>query len=305
MLAYAIAHLGGANGYMAWRWIFIIEGAATSFISIFAAFLIVDWPEQCRFLSGAEKQLLRRRLAEDGTEDARMDTLNGFAYALIFSDWKIWLSSLVYMGIGTTGYATTFFMPTILLEFGWKAEEAQIRTIPIYVVSAAGMLLVAYLSDRCRHRYGFIMAGCCIATVGYGMLLHQGGMSRDTKFTAVFLVALGGYISTPMALTWLSNNVAGHWKRAFSSGLQVMVGNIAGIIGANIFLTTESPTYFTGYGVSLGMLWMGGIAATALFVGLLLENKKREAGQRDCRLSQPEEEVKNMGDYHPSFRFTL
>jgi sugar phosphate permease len=292
-------------GLAAWRWIFIIEGAATSFIALFAVFLIVDWPEQCTFLNAQEKALLRARLASDGAEMARMDTLNNYAYKRIFSDWKIWTGSLIYMGIGTTGYATTFFMPTILLEFGWKAQEAQVRTIPVYVVSAAGMLLVAYLSDRTRHRYGFVMLGGIIATVGYIMLLAQTGMSKEVKFTAVFFIALGGYISTPMALAWLSNNVSGHWKRSFSSGIQVTLGNFAGIIGANIFIASESPRYFTGYGVALGMMWLGIGAATTLFVGLLLENRNRAAGKRNERLERPKAEVENMGDYHPDFRYTL
>ncbi|KAK6078973.1 transporter-like protein [Seiridium cupressi] len=305
LLAYAIARLAQPRGYKAWRWIFIIEGSATAFIAIIAVFLIVDWPEQCRFLNAAQKDLLKRRLAEDGADYARMDTLNKHAYKLIFKDWKIWLGSVIYMGLGTTGYATTFFMPTILNGFGRKAEDAQIRTIPIYAVSAVGMLIVAYLSERCRHRYCFIMLGCFIATIGYGILLHQTSLSQDTKFAAVFLISMGGNMATPMALAWLSNNVSGHWKRAFSSGFQVTLGNFSGIIGTNVFLPSEAPGYFTGYGASLKMLWVGAISATAMFVGLMIENRKRSAGKRNYRLARPDEYVKNMGDDHPSFRFTL
>lgn len=304
-MAYAIGNLGGSLGYSAWRWIFIIEGACTAVIAIISSFLIVDWPDQCRFLTAAEKDLLDRRLAADGAESCRMDTLNPYARGLILKDWKIWLCSLIYMSIGTTGYAVTFFMPTILLEFGWLATEAQIRTIPVYAVSAAAMLLVAYLSDRYRHRYGFVIVGCVIATIGYVMLLCQRDLSRDTKFAAIFLVAMGGYISTPMALAWLSNNVSGHWKRAISSGIQVTLGNIAGIIGANIFVGSEAPRYHTGYGTALALIWVGALGATVFYVGLLLENRRRDAGKRDYRLSRPDEEVKNMGDHHPKFRFTL
>ncbi|KAL1873468.1 hypothetical protein VTK73DRAFT_916 [Phialemonium thermophilum] len=305
LLAYAIAHLGGDKGFAAWRWIFIIEGAITAFLAIISMFLIVDWPEQCRFLNAEEKALLHRRLAEDGGDTCRMETLNKYSLKLIFSDYKIWLSSLMYMGIGTTGYATTFFMPTILLEFHWTAESAQVHTIPVYVVSAAGMLSIAYISDRLKHRYGFIMLGVFIATVGYAMLLGQEHLSRNAKYAAVFLVCLGGYISTPMLLAWLTNNVSGHWKRSFGSGIQVMLGNIAGIIGANIFLINESPKYPTGYGTAFGMLWMGAIAATIVFFLMLRENRKRDAGERDSRLTDPNEDPTNMGDYHPSFRYTL
>ncbi|KAG3193401.1 hypothetical protein PC129_g25001, partial [Phytophthora cactorum] len=115
----------------------------------------------------------------------------------------------------------------------------------------------------------------------------------------------GGYIATPICLAWLQNNLSGHWKRAFGSAIQVTLGNVAGIIGANIFLVTESPTYKTGYGTALGMMWMGTLAATILVVSMWRENKKRADGERDGRLNLPDVDRKNMGDWHPSFRFTL
>lgn len=305
LLAYAIAKLGGRKGLSAWRWIFIIEGAATAFLAIFAVFVLADWPEQARFLTAEEKELVQRRHSSDNGDACRMDTLNRFAYRRILRDWKIWLASLAFMGIGTTGYAGVFFMPTILLEFGWKAEEAQVRTIPVYVVAAVVMLVAAWASDRTKHRYGFILTGACLATIGYSMLLAQEGKSREFKFAAMFLIIAGGYAATPMTLAWLQNNLSGRWKRAFGSAIQVMLGNIAGIIGSNIFLIEESPRYPTGYGTALAMTWMGTIAATIMFFVMRHENKKREAGERDERLALPEEDVRNMGDWHPSFRFTL
>ena len=234
-----------------------------------------------------------------------MDTLNKQAYKLIFRDFKIWLGSLLYLGVGATGYSLVFFMPTILVEFGWKARAAQVHSIPVYAVTLVAMILVAYVSDRCRHRYGFIILGCSLATVGYGILLAQEGLSRDVKYGALFFASVGGYIATPMALAWLANNISGHWKRAFGAGIQVTVGNIVGVVSANVFLEREAPRYQTGYGTALALNWLGGLAATAMVVGMWLENRKRDAGGRDYRFSRPEEEVRNMGDDHPSFRFTL
>jgi hypothetical protein len=137
------------------------------------------------------------------------------------------------------------------------------------------------------------------------VLLGQENLSRGVKYTALFFVSSGGYAVVPLSLAWLANNVSGHWKRAFSAGIQVTIGNIVGVVAANIFIDRESPRYLTGYGTSLGFTWLGGVAATAMFVGMWVENRKREAGERDDRLSRPAEEVRNMGDYHPSFRFTL
>ncbi|KAI1321109.1 MFS general substrate transporter [Xylariaceae sp. FL0255] len=312
LLAYAIANLGGVRGLSAWRWIFIIEGAFTAIISALAVFLIVDWPHQCRFLSPSEKVLLATLLAQDkGAETARMDILNRYAYKRIFTDVKIWLGALVYLGVGITGYSLTFFLPTILVEFGWTAQEAQVHTIPVYAVTAVVMVLVAWLSDRLRHRYGFILFGCLLATIGYAILVHlsRGGSeavnrSRNTLYGAIFITSIGGYICTPMALAWLANNIAGHWKRAFGSGIQVSLGNIVGIVASNIFLDSEAPRYPTGYGTAIAFTWIGGLAATVLFLVLKRENKLRDAGRRDERLNAPRDELENMGDYHPSFRFT-
>lgn len=322
LLAYSISKLGGVAGLAAWRWIFLIEGLATVLVSLAAYFLIADWPEECRFLTKDELALLKQRLEDDepstlthltdpSSSSTRMDTLNSFSLRLVLRDWKIWLASVAYLGIGTTGYAVTFFMPSILLEFGWTAELAQVYTIPVYAASAIVMIGVAVLSDRLGHRYGFIMASALVCTVGLVILLsqsHNGAppLSRGVKYMAVFLVSVGSYTGTPMCLAWLSNNVSGHWKRAFSSGIQVAIGNLAGLVSANIFLSRESPTYTTGYGTALGMTWLGAAAATVLFAGLLVENRKRSQGKRDHHLEgRTQEELHNMGDWHPSFRFTL
>lgn len=84
--------------------------------------------------------------------------------------------------------------------------------------------------------------------------------------------------------------------------MQVGFGNLGGIVASNIYLTTEQPTYHTGYGTSLALVWVCGIASTVMFFGVLRENKKRDRGERDSRLEEPD--VANMGDDHPSWRFT-
>lgn len=305
LLAYLIARLDGIHGMAAWRWIFIIEGAITSGLAILASFLIIDWPEQTRYLSAKEKDLLHRRLTADVGDLCHMDKLNKFSFKLIMSDYKIWLGALLYMGVSVPALSGTFFLPTILLEFEWTREEAQIRSIPVYVFAGCMMVLGAWASDRLKHRFGFILYGAFMVTVGYAMLLAQEGKSRDFKFGAVFLVFGGAYMVTPMALVWLQNNLSGHWKRSFGSSMQVTIGNLAGIIGSNIFIQDESPLYVTGYSVALGMMWFGAFSALLMFALMWRENKKRDAGDRDERLNLPDELRKNLGDWHPSFRFAL
>lgn len=77
----------------------------------------------------------------------------------------------MYLGALNTGYATSFFTPSILRDMGWTSLMAQVMSIPIYVVAAIMTPCTAILSDRLKHRFGFVLLGCSIATVGYVILL--------------------------------------------------------------------------------------------------------------------------------------
>lgn len=209
----------------------------------------------------------------------------------------------MYLGVTNTGYSTSFFTPTILAELGWTAVRAQVLSIPIYVVAAVLTLTTAYLSDRLRHRYAFAMLGIAISTIGFIVLLAQRSVPVSGRYFAVYLVTAGGYITQPITLVWLSNNMGGSYKRSINAAMQIGFGNCGGLIASNIFIADQKPTYPVGFGVSLGLMWVSGIACTVLLIGMRLENRMRERGKRDYRLNLPEEERKNLGDDHPSFRF--
>jgi MFS family permease len=192
-------------------------------------------------------------------------------------------------------------MPTILTQLGWLAADAQLHTIPIYGVGFVVTLFCAWWSDRIQHRYAFTIVGLAIACIGYIVLLCEGRVSVGARYTALFLVNVGNYITQPLAVVWLANNMGGHYKRSFGAALQIGLGNVGGIIGSNIFLQTEAPHYHTGYGTGLALLLLGFVLCTVFWYGLRWENKKRDRGERDYRLALAE--VNNLGDDHPAFRY--
>lgn len=66
-------------------------------IGALSKFVIVDWPETCKFLNTSEKELLIARLAAD-VADAKMNRLDNAAYKRVFGDWKVYLGVLMYFG---------------------------------------------------------------------------------------------------------------------------------------------------------------------------------------------------------------
>ncbi|KAI4693049.1 uncharacterized protein J4E88_001420 [Alternaria novae-zelandiae] len=301
LLAFAIAKMDGIAGYGGWRWIFIIEGAVTVAFGVIMYFWIPGWPEKAGFLNMEEKTLLLARLNAD-TGDAVMDRLDKKAAKRIFSDPKIYLGTLAYFGVVNTGTAGSIFTPTIVKGLGYTSSAAQVRSIPIFIVATIAAVAAAWLSDRMRHRYWFCMFGLVVASIGYIMLLAQENLPAGVKYFALFLVTPGGFITQPIVLAWMSNLVSGHYKRSVSSAMQVGFGNLGGVVASNIFLESELPGFRTGYGTSLGLLWICAAACTGLLFLVKWENAKRERGERDGRLQ--EVDADNLGDDHPMFRLT-
>ena len=82
--------MAGIGGYNGWRWIFIVEGLTTVLLAGVSKWLVVDWPEQAKFLSPEEREQLLQRLQEDLGE-AKMSRLDKQALRRTFADWKIWV----------------------------------------------------------------------------------------------------------------------------------------------------------------------------------------------------------------------
>jgi len=256
-----------------------------------------------------ETEQLAVRLTSDVSETALMNHLDKAAWRRILFDWKIYVGSLIYLGVTVSGYATALFVPSIVQSLGYSGIESQIHSIPIWLVAAAVTLGTGFLTDRLKHRYGFVMFGVLFASIGYIILLAQGpldkGLPVSVRYMAVFFVCTGCYIVQPLTIVWLANNLSGHYKRAVGLAIQVGFGNIGGIVASNVFVRTQAPRYFVGYGVSLAMMLFCGIMSTVFAAGLLIENRKRNHAARDGKLGLSEAERANLGDDDPSFRFSL
>ena len=177
-------------------------------------------------------------------------------------------------------------------------------SIPVFIVATVLALSAALLSDYTKHRFGFIIAGCLVATMGYGILLSMLKVAVGARYFAVFAIVGGGYIAQPITLGWLNNNLGGHYKSGVGAAMQVGLGNIGGIIASNVFLQAQAPTYHLGFGLGLALVWVCVAAACLMLFHLRRENRLRDEGKRDYRYDLPEAELNNLGDDRPAFRFT-
>jgi dipeptide/tripeptide permease len=92
--------------------------------------------------------------------------------------------------------------------------------------------------------------------------------------------------------------------------LFISVGNMGSIMGSNIYLAQQQPTYPLGFGLSMAMLCLAICMAIFLRFAYAAENKKRDAllaelGEEGVRAMYTEDQLVEMGDKSPFFRYSL
>ncbi|KKY16812.1 putative high-affinity nicotinic acid transporter [Phaeomoniella chlamydospora] len=237
LLAYGISFMDGVGNLAGWRWIFILEGILTVLVAITAFFVLVDYPETASFLTIEERAFITYRLKYDNQSPTtsssslipQTESLSRKHLISAFRDWQIWLNVIVYWGYVCPLYGISLFLPTIIKELGYKTTTAQLLTVPIYVTAGIITIVIAYIADRKRIRSPFILGGLITQLIGFIMCISTS--SPGVTYAGIFIAACGIYECQPSNITWLSNNLAGSYKRAVGMGIQISVGNLAGGLG--------------------------------------------------------------------------
>ncbi|KAL7271097.1 hypothetical protein RUND412_006171 [Rhizina undulata] len=298
LLASGIGKMDGIHGYLAWRWIFILEGIMTCGIAVLCYFLVPDFPEDVTWLSEEERRFVQQRLREDVGGSGRAKKVTAKDLLIIFTDYKFIVGAFMYFGFMVSAYGFSYFAPTIIKSWKFNAIQTQLRTVPVWVVAFVMAMIFATFSDRVKHRFAFILGAVAVSAVGYIMLLcvHS---NTPVQYFALFL-ALGGTLSAmPISVCWFNTNLAGHNRRSIGSAFQIAFGNLGGILSTFIFLTKDAPEYVMGYSVALACLAISLISAVIYFVGITRENSRRERNLAGLEDSEGED----LGDLARSFRY--
>lgn len=230
LLAFAIGYMEGIQGLNGWRWIMIIEGLPTFVLGIATWWILPDNPSTAYFLKPHEKKMAALRLTRQTGYTAKGVEFHWIDVKKGLKDWKVWAFCLAQFGSDTMLYGFSTFLPTIIRGINPKASSAmvQVLTIPCYALGAITYLTIAKLSDTQQKRglYSCILG--VVSIIGYAMLLSD--TSSGVHYAGCFLVAMGLYVCVGLPLAWLPTNCPRYGKRTTATGLQLSIGNCAGIM---------------------------------------------------------------------------
>ncbi|KAJ3094462.1 hypothetical protein HDU96_001664 [Phlyctochytrium bullatum] len=232
LIAYFLTHVH--MGYIStWRAVFFWEGVPTVLVGISVFWLLPNFPHTAKFLTPKERWHAVQRLKEDGI-DSRDHSFKWDEFKETVKDVRVWCSMLLYLGLVAPTYGFAFMLPTIVSLLGFTDLNAQILTVPPYIIACLFVLAVCYSSDRFMERSLHMIACASLAVVGFiALALYRG--DQWILYAMATIALIGIQPCVPLSISWMTNNQAGQTRTATATAMMVAFGNIGGILGPQIF----------------------------------------------------------------------
>ncbi|KAK2603668.1 hypothetical protein QQS21_004141 [Conoideocrella luteorostrata] len=274
-------NMDGTRGLRAWRWLFIIEGAITVVIAIFAFFILPDFPRTTKWLGEEEMALATWRLEEDiGQDDwvsSEEQTL-WLGFKLALEDVKTWVLLVLLFGNISAASVTNFF-PTVVATLGYSNVITLLLTAPPYVLGVITTFAVAWHADRTGERFYHVTVPLCLAIATF--IISASTTNTAARYVAIMLMIPGLYSGFTTALAWISNTIPRPpAKRAAALAFINAVANCTSIYTSYLYPKSARPRY-TGAWIHNCILAAVAIVAAFVLNRMLVRlNKKLDRGER-------------------------
>ncbi|KAK1574748.1 major facilitator superfamily transporter [Colletotrichum navitas] len=258
-ISYGVFHLN--NGRLKnWQYLFIIEGALTVFFGLLAWILLPASPGSAWFLTAQERRFAADRMKAENalfvehtydSDGVEQDRLTKRDFVETAKDWKFWYVLAFNICASVPGQAFSVFLPLVVQGLGYSSIEANLMSVPPYVCGAVGLYCFTLSSDYHKERGYHILVGILVALIG--LIATVTVESSGGKYAALCVLLLGSYVAAPLTVAWLSGNTPEPGKRSLVLGLNGF-GNIAGVIGAQLYRAKYKPDYKVPFYITLGFV---------------------------------------------------
>jgi MFS family permease len=160
----ALLEINGLGGLAGWKWMFLLEGGFSVLIGILAGFFLVSRVENAKWLTDEEKAALSAEIARD--EAVRTEKRPGSRWKLIANP-QIFLLCWLFFAMSLTGYAITFWLPTIVKKIdGLNDFQVGLLSAIPWICAVVGMYALARFTDRTGSRRPWVAVGLVLGAAG-------------------------------------------------------------------------------------------------------------------------------------------
>lgn len=273
IIAAGIFKMDGTLGIAGWRWMFIIQGAASLLVAIPAFWMLPDSPLKTRWLTPEQRQLAHDRIQMDTTgrgEDENVSVLVGFRQAVC--DWRTWVFCLMAnLHFSTNGFKN--FLPTVMDTFGFDTTTTLGLTCPPYILSGIYTLAISWSSGHFNERTFHIIGSKVAAILGFVICVST--LSVPARYVGIMIFVGSTYGVNNLTLGWASSVLGEtNQKRAIVIALCNTFGNLASVYSPYLWPDSSAPRFVMAMTASVG--FSVGVIVMALFLRFMLRriNKK-------------------------------
>lgn len=166
-------------------------------LGVVTFFYLVDSPEKDkRWLTADERAWLMAELAKENA-GKQADTRHSLKE--VFSDYRVWLLTLVYMFNGIAVYGVIMWLPQIVKSLGdyTAAQTGLISAIP-FVFAAIGLVVISRSSDRTGER----KIHTAIAGLFGGVFLAASALAPSPILSLVLLSVCAFFLWSYLGVFW-------------------------------------------------------------------------------------------------------
>lgn len=242
---------------------FIIEGIITVLLSVAVIFILPDYPSTAKWLKPNERAVWDARLREQGAGYSRDSATRKEIMAACFSP-RMMLHYVIYVSppelycghkrtnigqiINTIPLASfTFYTATIVTGLGYKSLQAQLLTIPPWVVGYVFALIYSFSADRLNARGYHIVLGSLLGGAGWLTSACLPADAYTAKYGCLVLASAGAFPCVAPLSAWVSGNSPSITTVAITTALNNSAAGIGQVIAQWIWISSEKDNgYPTG-----------------------------------------------------------
>ncbi|KAJ2740353.1 hypothetical protein GGI20_005855 [Coemansia sp. BCRC 34301] len=292
-----------AFGLRPWQNIFIFVGSLSLAWGLLGLRVLEDYPDTATFVTAGERQLIARLMVRQNTV-ASTRNISLRQTSMAARDAKIWLWTLIDFCANGATQVNGMFGPTLIASQGYSTQTAHLLTALTNFMAFSGMASIAYIARFVRGSSTAIALSNGITIAGFLLALLAPSGNAVAQLTALFLFSFASPQPAAHGPAWEIANQQGSTKPAMAAAITSAFGGLGPLATAFVYRDRDSPEFVLGHSVCLSMTVLCLAATGALRWMLALENDRRDRVPQDIS-GMATEQILDMADNHPDFRYTL
>ncbi|BGP43488.1 hypothetical protein JCM10449v2_007523 [Rhodotorula kratochvilovae] len=260
-LAVGLLEMRGIGGKAGWRWMFLLEGIFTLLIGLASFWILAPGPSQTQgrlrpHLSEHEVKVIVNRVVRDDPGKATMHNRQALTFGLLWKsicDYDLWPMYLMGLVFGIPGTPLSNYFQISMKQLGFSTVMANLLSTPYIALSVINVILIVLLAEW-TGKYTIVASLQNWWYLPFFIAL----VTLPNISPWLYFGLATGVLSYPyvhaIQVNWCSRNAGSVRTRTVSASLYNVVVQASSIIGANIYQASDSPRYYKGNKILLGIV---------------------------------------------------